>query len=118
MLKVLIVDDDFWILRGLRKVLERDYEVKVASDEAMALQVAEEFRPSVAFVDLVLGYDSGLDVIEKLRAMLPDSALVLMSSHHPGRISDEFDVVGADGFLAKEELGLIGGLLHRIERAL
>lgn len=117
MLRILVVDDDFFILRGLRKVLERDYEVKTASDGETAMRIAEEFRPNVAFVDLILGYDSGLDVVQGLRAMLPDAALVLMSAHHPGRISEEVDAVGADGFLAKEELALIGSLLYRIERA-
>lgn len=116
MLKVLVVDDDFYVLRGLRRVLERDYEIKTASDEETALRIARDFHPDVAFVDLVLGYDSGLSVVEKMREMLPDASLVLMSGHHPGRISEEVDAVGADGFLSKEELGLIGAFLYQIEQ--
>jgi ActR/RegA family two-component response regulator len=113
----MIVDDDFFILSGLRKMLERDYQVKTASDEETALRIAQRFQPDVVFIDLLLGYESGLDVAEKMREILPDAALILMSGGHPGRISEEFDAFGCDGFLAKEELALIWGLLQRIEAA-
>lgn len=117
MFRVLVVDDDFFILSGLRKMLERDYEVKTASDGETALSIAERFRPNVVFVDYLLGYENGLDVIRELRKLLPDAALILMTGSVDGDLKDQISAADGDGFLAKEELALVGSLLSRIERA-
>lgn len=116
-MRIMVVDDDFFILSGLRKILQRDYEVKTASDGETALSIAERFRPNVVFVDYLLGYDNGLDVIKALRAMLPDAALILMTGSVDGDLKEEITSVGGDGLLGKEELALVGALLHRIEHA-
>lgn len=117
MIRVLVVDDDFFILSGLRKLLQRDYEVKTASDGETAMHFAERFRPNVVLVDYLLGYENGLDVIEALRELLPDAALILMTGSVDCDLKEQISAVDGDGFLAKEELALVGALLSRIEHA-
>lgn len=116
-MRVLVVDDDFWILSGLRKILQRDYDVKTASDGETALSIAGRFQPNVVFVDYMLGYDNGLDVIKALRAVLPDAALILMTGSVDGDLKKEITSVGGDGLLGKEELAFVGALLSRLEHA-
>lgn len=117
MLRILVVDDDFFILSGLRKLLQRDYEVKTASDSETALSIAERFRPTVVFVDYLLGYESGLDVIRGLRELLPEASLILMTGSVDTDLKAQISAAGGDGFLAKEELAFVGALLSRLEHA-
>lgn len=116
-MRVLLVDDDFWLLKGLRRVLERDYEVRVATDGDTAVSIAESFKPRAVFVDLLLSYENGLDLIEQLRETLPDATIVLMSAYKMDQLIDEALAAGADGFLAKEQLGAIGAFLWQIEKS-
>lgn len=111
------MDDDFWILRGMRKVFEKDHEVYIASDGESAVGRAEEIDPDVVLIDLLLGWENGLDVLEKLRPMLPDSVIVMTTSFPGVEIKHEAYASGADAFLPKEELALFSVLLDQIQRA-
>lgn len=114
-LKVLLVDDDLFILTGFRKVLQRDHDVKCATDEETAINIARRFRPDVVLVDLLLGWNNGLDAIEHLRKLLPDAHLVLMTGYARGTdIILEARDAGADSFLWKHEGALVCELLDRV----
>jgi CheY-like chemotaxis protein len=58
---VLIVDDNPLFLEAARDLLEREgqHVVGVAATSAEALQRAEELRPEVVLVDIMLGSESG-----------------------------------------------------------
>ena len=68
--RVLVVDDDvdtaLTLAEGLR---DSDYDVRFAHDEATALQLAAEFAPEFAVLDIQLATSSGNDLARKLRAL-------------------------------------------------
>lgn len=117
-LRVLVVDDDLWLLSGFRKVFGRDYDVRAATDKSSARSIIKKFTPDVVFVDLLLGWDNGLDVIEELRPLLPDAYIVLMTAYPGKEITEEGFASGADGFLGKEQLALAAALLDRVSAEL
>jgi two-component system response regulator HydG len=119
-MRILIVDDDFVTLKSLRAQLERmGHSVRVATDGESALRMAKDPSPDVALVDLLLSFENGLDVIEKLRPVLPRCYLALMTSWPGDEIIYEAEAAGADVFVAKEELpGALSGLLQHLERRL
>ena len=69
-MKGLLVDDDELYARTLQRSLARKgIETEIALDAASALARAREYLPDFALVDLKLGSDSGLTLIEPLRAL-------------------------------------------------
>ena len=65
---VLVVDDDQRFAITLAAALaRRGYVAHVAHDAAAALATAASKQPSAAIVDLKLGADDGLALIEPLR---------------------------------------------------
>lgn len=115
--RIFIVDDDLMLLSAMRKILQQDYEVKVNDGSPGALEIAIRFNPDVVLVDFLLGWTNGIDLIEQLREVLPESNLILMTARLEPEISEEAFAAGADWFLAKSEVALLFSILSQIERS-
>ena len=91
---VLVVDDEPGMRRLTALILERaGFEVAVAGDGEDALQVAAGARPDVALLDVKLGSESGLDVMQRLRAQHPNLSVVLMSGFHEQQIDPAIPIL-------------------------
>ncbi len=67
--RVLIVDDEDYIRRLVRFVLEKEgYEVLVASSAEEGLRLLREEHPDVITVDLMMPGQSGLDLLAEKQA--------------------------------------------------
>ena len=68
--RVLIVDDSVDSTELLAKlVARRGHQVQIAHDVEQALRVAQEFRPSVALLDIMIRCESGYFLAQELRAL-------------------------------------------------
>ena len=65
--RVLAVDDENDVLLILRTALRDDYEVETASSGREALDKAEEHKPDVIILDLMMPEMDGMKVLEELR---------------------------------------------------
>ncbi|HEY2313516.1 MAG TPA: response regulator [Streptosporangiaceae bacterium] len=114
--RVLIVDDSRLFLEAARALLEREgvRVVGVAGTSAQALRQAQELRPDVVLVDIVLGDESGFDVARRLgeHSDGADLAIILMSSYSEADFADLIAASPAAGFLPKPELS--AGAIQRI----
>jgi two-component system KDP operon response regulator KdpE len=110
--RVLVVDDEPQLLRGLRVNLEaRGYDVDTAADGGSALEVAASRRPDVVILDLGLPDIDGIEVVRGLRAWGSMPIVVLSArEQEPDKIS-ALDA-GADDYVTKP-FGM-GELLARI----
>jgi len=72
-LGILIVDDNLLFLEAARDRLEQGglRVVGVAATSAEALRRAEELRPEVVLVDVMLGTESGFELARLLRGCRP-----------------------------------------------
>lgn len=80
--RVLIVDDDEQILRGLVRSLKQDHDVLLATSPAVALAMAEAHDLDAVVTDHDLGDDGGRDglwLLDQVRRRLPDALRILMS---------------------------------------
>jgi two-component system KDP operon response regulator KdpE len=99
--RVLVVDDEPQIVRGLRVVLRNaGYEVEAAGTVAGALDAVAVRPPDVLVLDLVLPDGSGVDVLTDLRRWSTLPVLVLSA------VGDEREKVraldaGADDYVTK-----------------
>jgi len=84
---VLVVDDDYLVLRSVTKVLRAaDFKVFEATTVASALQVARAEELDVALVDYSLLGESGLDVLTALQRIRPRCLRVLMTGRTQAEI--------------------------------
>ncbi len=115
MTRVLVVDDEPQILRGLRTNLKaRGYDVDTAADGERALDLASRQRPDVVILDLGLPGIDGVEVIRALRVWSSTPIIVLSArEQEPDKIA-ALDA-GADDYVTKP-FGM-GELLARIRAA-
>jgi DNA-binding NarL/FixJ family response regulator len=80
--RLLIVDDHAAARTGLRLRLTREPDLSVvaeAGDMRQALQLAEAHTPDVVLMDLSLRDGDGLDLVERVRQVVPGSDFVVLT---------------------------------------
>jgi len=100
--RIVVVDDDETFRARLARALRaRGHEVWEASDREGALLVARTNTPSRAVLDLRLAEESGLDLLNALRAAVPSIDCVMLTGY--GSIPSAVDAVrrGAINYLTK-----------------
>jgi len=81
-MRILIVDDEPNIRKTLRIALDASgHAVEEAANRAEALRAVERSPFDVALIDLRLGLESGLDLLEPLLELTPRLAVVLITAH-------------------------------------
>ncbi|HEY6681228.1 MAG TPA: response regulator [Actinomycetota bacterium] len=112
MTRVLVVDDEPQIVRGLRtNLVARGYVVDTAADGETALDLAARHRPDVVIVDLGLPGIDGAEVIRGLRTWTAVPIIVLSAREQESEKVDALDA-GADDYVTKP-FGM-GELLARV----
>lgn len=98
---VLVVDDDRTIRHLLTRFLTlEDYRVVPAADAAEAMAALDDEKPDLVVLDVMLGDDDGLDVLEQIR-QTRDIPVILLT----GKTSESDRVMGlklgADDYVIK-----------------
>ncbi len=104
MIKVLLADDHPLMLLGLGTMLEGYPEMSVvgtASDGAAAFEKAAATKPDVMVFDIVMPVMDGISLCRRMRAELPDVALLALSSDTSQATLKQLLHIGIDGFLPK-----------------
>jgi two-component system response regulator NreC len=104
-IRILLADDHIVMRRGLRLLLERQPGFEVvgeASDGRETVEQAEATKPDVAVLDIAMPNLNGIEAAQRIHAVLPQTAIVILSMH-----SDEGYVLralkaGAKGYLLKD----------------
>lgn len=100
--KILIVDDDQTFANILSRAFERrQFKTDTAQNEQDALTINQEFMPDKLVLDLKLGSDSGLQLIEKLLAANPDLKIVMLTGYSSISTAVEAIKLGACNYLCK-----------------
>jgi DNA-binding NtrC family response regulator len=103
-ISVLIVDDDMLVRWSLASILT-DHGCTVSErEDARSAARAVEASPGVFDVILLdhrLPDTDGLQLLPRLKALAPDSKVVMMSAHMSGEEIDEAMRLGACAFVSK-----------------
>ncbi len=98
---LLLVDDDEAFTRTATRVMERrGFEVLAANDIAGALQIASNAL-TYAVIDLMIGNESGLTLVPRLRALNPAMRILVLTGYASITTAVEAIKLGADNYLAK-----------------
>src|SRR3954471_15632476 len=99
---VLIIDDDAWVRRVFRRILEQMGSVVLEAESGKAgLALCRERKPGVVLLDLRMPEMDGLDVLSTLVAEYPDTPVVVVSGQ--GTMTDAVEALrrGAWDFVSK-----------------
>ncbi|MEO6035087.1 MAG: response regulator transcription factor, partial [Verrucomicrobiota bacterium] len=103
---VLLVEDHKLVRIGLRTVLEDTARIRIVGEATTVKEgvaAALRFRPNVAVIDIRLPDGTGFDVCRKIKATLPESKALLLTSFIDDHLVLEAISAGADGYLLKSE---------------
>lgn len=103
-IRVLLVDDHPVLRRGLRDVLEgsgRFVVVGQAGDGPEALRLADELKPQVVIMDIIMPQMSGIDACRELMARLPDTRVMMLTAATEEDAVIDAVAAGATGYLEK-----------------
>ncbi|HEY8518908.1 MAG TPA: response regulator transcription factor [Gammaproteobacteria bacterium] len=114
---VLVVDDDERFAATLGRSLERrGFAVRLAHSVEQALAALAEAPPEATVVDLRIGDDDGLSLIQPLRRAGPDMRIVVLTGYASIATAVKAVKLGADDYLAKPTTaGAVAAALGRGE---
>lgn len=100
--KLLIVDDSIEFINLVRRALEReDYQISIALNGKAAVEKVSKENPELVLLDLKLPDISGEEVLERMRAVKKDVAVVVITGYGDDQIAVELMKKGAVDFLSK-----------------
>lgn len=103
-IRILLVDDHPLLLLGIRSMLDGKPGMVVTgavSSGAEALAAAAGQKPDVMVFDIMMPGMDGIELARRMRAEMPDIALLALSSDTSIVTLEPLLQIGIDGFLSK-----------------
>ena len=103
-ISVMLVDDHPVMRRGLREVLDDSGGFEVvgqAADGEEAVRVAEESRPDVIVMDVMMPKKDGVEACRDILDLLPDTKVLILTASTEDDAVIEAIAAGATGFVQK-----------------
>ncbi|UCD15475.1 MAG: response regulator transcription factor [Candidatus Omnitrophota bacterium] len=105
--KVLIADDHDVIREGIKSILRNQAEYKVvgeAVDGEEVIRNTENLKPDIILLDITMPKKSGLDVIEQIRYLSPNTKVIMVTVHRANIYIAKALKLGVKGYLHKENV--------------
>lgn len=125
MYRVLLIDDEQIIVKGLSKVVKwADYDCTVvgtAYDAETAVQLIRELRPHIIFTDIRMPGDDGLAMLAGIKDEFPDMQVTVLTGYRDFAYAQEAIRLGVTRFLLKpskmEEIEeALGAMTEKLSR--
>jgi DNA-binding NarL/FixJ family response regulator len=107
-ISVMLVDDSLFFLKFATQFLRAQEDLTVVGaveGGQEALVHAPGLCPDIALVDLTMPDLPGLEVIPRLREMLPAMGIIALTSHDTESYRRAALTAGADDFVSKDNMG-------------
>src|SRR5919199_3099806 len=116
-LRVMLVDDHELVRDGIKSLLEDTADVHVVAEAASvreAIERAEWARPDVVVMDVRLADGSGIEATREIRAKLPKTQVLMLTTYADDEALFASIMAGAAGYVLKQ---IKGGDLVRAVRS-
>ncbi|MFZ0707242.1 MAG: response regulator transcription factor [Candidatus Korobacteraceae bacterium] len=98
---ILVVDDEPQITRVLRTTLTaKGYEIRVANDGEMALEIMKDWSPNLVITDLMMPNMDGVQLCKRIRTM-SEVPIIVLSVRGEERNKIQALDAGADDYITK-----------------
>ena len=100
--KVLIVDDDERVVQSMRGVLEDEgFRVAIAQSGEEAIEIFQRESPDITLLDIWMPGMDGIEVLKRLKGMVPDCQVIMISGHATISTAMAAVKLGASDFIEK-----------------
>ncbi|MFA5451309.1 MAG: response regulator transcription factor [Dehalococcoidales bacterium] len=103
-IKVLLVDDHIIVREGLKSLLQDDADIQIAGeagDGIEALKRAEELKPDVILMDILMPDRSGIDATYAISKKAPECKVLILSMLEEMQDVEQAFKFGARGYILK-----------------
>ena len=103
-IKVLLVDDQQIVRRGLRMSLGLEGDIHIigeAGDGLEAIELAQKLTPDVIVMDVGMPHMDGIIATEKLKRIATDTAVIILTLHDNAEAQANAHKAGAFAFIPK-----------------
>jgi Response regulator containing a CheY-like receiver domain and an HTH DNA-binding domain len=104
-IRILVVDDESVVREGVVAILSYQEDIEVvgeAQNGLQALEYARKAKPDVVLLDMVMPKLDGLSTIPKLKEILPDTRILVLTSFAESDRVYQSIKAGALGYLLKD----------------
>src|SRR6478735_4251948 len=104
-LRLLVVDDHEVVRQGLVSLLDRRAGFQVVAEAgtvAESIEAARRFEPDIIVMDVRLPDGSGIEACREIRAEMPETRVVMLTSYPDEEAVFSAIVAGASGYLLKQ----------------
>ncbi len=108
-IRTLVVDDSPVALQAICALLQTRETVQLvgtAGDGTQALEQAAALSPDLILIDMEMPGMSGLEATSRLRRLLPDTTVIVVTVHDNPEVEQACRAAGAVGFVPKSRLHL------------
>ena len=102
---MLIVEDQDYMRQMLREYLQAAFPGKTileARDGRSALTLCSERKPRIVLMDIGLPDVNGIELTAKIKIMLPETAVIIVSSHAGSAYTERARAAGVFAYVTKE----------------
>jgi two-component system, NarL family, nitrate/nitrite response regulator NarL len=118
-IRVLVADDHPLVRRMVRTTLQQDSRIELcgeAEDGAQAVEEAKKFKPDVVILNVTMPVLNGFQAAREIKKQVPESAIIILSTHADKHFVEEARKVGVRAYVAKSKVG--EALIKAIEAAI
>lgn len=107
--KILVVEDETFLVKIYSVKLKKEgYDVAIATDGEEAVRMAEEVKPDLILLDLILPKLNGFEALERIRATDANRTTPVLVLSNLGQEEDikRAEALGADDYLVKANFSI------------
>ena len=106
--RILIAEDNLTVRTALRGLLERrTWEVVVVENGQEAIAKAQEIKPNLIILDLVMPVMDGLRAARQISRLLPETPVLMHTMHWSPQVEVEAQKVGVRKVISKADSRLL-----------
>jgi two-component system response regulator DegU len=117
--RILIVDDHQEFRRIIKQILHTEADLSVAGeaeDGEAAVDYVRHHQPALVLMDVAMPQLDGFEATRRIKAMLPDTKVLILTVHTDEGYAERARDSGADRYLPKQHV--ITGLIPTIRELL
>ena len=115
---MLLADDHPLIRRMVRSTLQQHEHLEVvgeAEDGTQTVEQAKKAKPDVVVLNITMPHLNGFQAAREIKKHLPQSAIVILSTHADEYFVEEAKNIGVRAYIAKSRVG--DALVKAVEAA-
>ncbi len=105
-IRIIVVDDHPFVRYGITQLVNAEPDLRVCcgvDDYQHAIANIERMRPDFAIIDLSLKDINGIELIKKIKKILPSLPILVLSMHDESHYAERAIRAGANGYVMKKE---------------